>query len=59
MNSTDPVGVPPPDKGATVAVSVVVWPSTAAVEVKTVEVGVSLAPSTTDQLVPFHDSTKT
>jgi hypothetical protein len=41
MNSTDPVGVPPPEAGATVAVSVAVWPSTAAVEVKKVEVGVA------------------
>ena len=41
MNSTDPVGVPSPEPGATVAVSVVVWPSTAGVEVKTVEVGVA------------------
>jgi hypothetical protein len=41
MNSTDPVGVPPPEPGATVAVIAALWPSTAEVEVKRVEVGVA------------------
>jgi hypothetical protein len=36
---TDPVGVPPPDEGATVARRVVLCPSTADVGVRVVEVG--------------------